>query len=67
MTVFLLPFVVKYFGSLAAVAPGGATTMDVTLPLVKESGGEAVVIPAFISGAVLSILVPILVPFFLGL
>lgn len=67
MTVVLLPFVVKYFGSLAAVAPGGATTMDVTLPLVKESGGEAVVIPAFISGAVLSTLVPILVPFFLGL
>lgn len=67
MTVILLPFVVKYFGSLAAIAPGGATTMDVTLPLVKESGGEAVVIPAFISGAVLSTLVPILVPFFLGL
>ncbi len=67
MTVILLPFVVKYFGSLAAVAPGGATTMDVTLPLIKESGGEAVVIPAFISGAVLSTLVPILVPFFLGL
>jgi len=42
MTVILLPFVVKYFGSLAAVAPGGATTMDVTLPLVKESGEEAV-------------------------
>lgn len=67
MTVFLLPFVVKHFGSLAAIAPGGATTMDVTLPLVKESGGEAVVIPAFISGAVLSTLVPVLVPFFLGL
>ena len=67
MTVILLPFVVKYFGSLAAIAPGGATTMDVTLPLIKESGGEAVVIPAFISGAVLSTLVPILVPFFLGL
>lgn len=67
MTVMILPFVGKYFGSLAAIAPGGATTMDVTLPLVKESGGEAVVIPAFVSGAVLSFLVPILVPFFLNL
>lgn len=67
MTVMILPLVVKYFGSLAAIAPGGATTMDVTLPLVKESGGEAVVIPAFVSGAVLSFLVPVLVPFFLNL
>jgi len=66
MTVMVLPVVAKYFGSLAAIAPGGATTMDVTLPLVKESGGEAVVIPAFISGAVLSTLVPILVPLFLN-
>ncbi|ADQ15581.1 lysine exporter LysO family protein [Halanaerobium hydrogeniformans] len=66
LTVILIPIVAKYFGSLAAIAPGGATTMDVTLPLIKEAGGESVVIPAFISGAVLSTLVPILVPFFLG-
>jgi len=66
LTVIILPFVSRYFGSLATIAPGGATTMDVTLPLVKESGGEAVVIPAFVSGAVLSTLVPILVPLFLN-
>lgn len=67
LTILILPFVAKYFGSLATIAPGGATTMDVSLPLVKESGGEGVVLPAFISGAVLSFLVPILVPFFLKL
>lgn len=66
LTVMILPLVAKYFGSLAVIAPGGATTMDVTLPLVKESGGEAVVIPAFVSGAILSTLVPILVPLFLN-
>jgi len=63
ITVLILPFVAKYFGRMATIAPGGATTMDVTLPLVKRSGGEAVVIPAFISGVVLTALVPILVPF----
>jgi len=67
LTVILIPVIAKYMGGLAAIAPGGATTMDVTLPLIKEAGGEAVVIPAFISGAVLSTLVPILVPFFLSL
>ncbi|RCW45038.1 MULTISPECIES: lysine exporter LysO family protein [unclassified Halanaerobium] len=63
LTVLILPFVAKYFGRMATIAPGGATTMDVTLPLVKQSGGEAVVIPAFISGVVLTALVPLLVPF----
>ncbi|TDO94748.1 uncharacterized membrane protein YbjE (DUF340 family) [Halanaerobium saccharolyticum] len=67
LTVMILPLVAKYFGSLAVIAPGGATTMDVTLPLVKEAGGEAVVIPAFVSGAVLSSLVPLLVPLFLNI
>lgn len=65
LTVILLPFVARKFGNLAVIAPGGATTMDVTLPLVKETGGEEVVLPAFISGAILSSLVPILVPLFL--
>lgn len=67
LTVMVLPLVAKYFGSLASIAPGGATTMDVTLPIVKECGGEAVVIPAFVSGVILSTAVPILVPFFLSL
>ncbi|RAK11886.1 uncharacterized membrane protein YbjE (DUF340 family) [Halanaerobium saccharolyticum] len=67
LTVMILPLVAKYFGNLAVIAPGGATTMDVTLPLVKEAGGEAVVIPAFVSGAVLSTLVPVLVPLFLNI
>ncbi len=67
ITIISLPFIVKYFGKLTSIAPGGATTMDVTLPVIKETAGEEVVIPAFFSGAVLSILVPILVPFLINL
>ena len=67
MTIISLPFIVKYFGKLTGIAPGGATTMDVTLPVIKETAGEETVIPAFFSGAVLSILVPILVPFLIKL
>lgn len=62
ITFLILPFVAKYLGKLACIAPGGATTMDVTLPIIKEVAGEEIVIPAFISGFVLSTLVPILVP-----
>ena len=67
ITIISLPLIVKYLGKLTGIAPGGATTMDVTLPVIKETAGEETVIPAFFSGAVLSILVPILVPFLIGL
>lgn len=62
IAMFICPFVVKYMGKVASIAPGGATTMDVTLPIIKESAGEEVIILAFISGAVLTALVPLLVP-----
>lgn len=67
ITFLILPFVVKYLGKLTAIAPGGATTMDVTLPLIKKIVGHELVIPAFISGVVLSILVPLLVPLLINL
>jgi len=56
---------VKYLGRLISIAPGGATTMDVTLPLIKKTAGDEMVLPALINGIVLSALVPILVPLFL--
>lgn len=66
-SILLLPIVIKYFGKVTGIAPGGATTMDVTLPVIKEAGGDEIVIPAFVNGLVLSALVPILVPFFINL
>ncbi|SIQ33711.1 lysine exporter LysO family protein [Halanaerobium kushneri] len=67
LTFLILPFVVKKFGNSAGIAPGGATTMDVTLPLIKKVAGEEMVIPALVSGMVLTTLVPILVPFLIKL
>lgn len=67
LTFLILPFVVKNFGNAAGIAPGGATTMDVTLPLIKKIAGEEMVIPALVSGMVLTTLVPILVPFLIKL
>lgn len=65
LAILTLPLVAKYLGSLAAIAPGGATSMDVTLPLIKKVAGEEVVLPAFFSGAILSAMVPLLVPLLL--
>ena len=67
LSIMLLPFVVRYFGKVAAVAPGGATTMDTTLPFVVKYAGSEMSIIAFVSGVVLSILVVFLVPALAGL
>ena len=67
LAILSLPLIARFLGQLAAIGPGGATTMDVTLPLIKKVAGEEVVLPAFFSGAVLSALVPVLVPLLLAL
>lgn len=70
LTIIFLPILARYlnkFNKFLLIAPGGATTMDVTLPLIKELGGDSIVIPAFLNGLALSALVPFLVPLFLKL
>lgn len=64
-SILILPWVYRYLGALAAVAPGGATTMDVTLPVVVKVAGEEMGLVAFASGFILSLVVPVLVPLLL--
>jgi uncharacterized membrane protein YbjE (DUF340 family) len=67
LSIIIMPLVVRYFGKLAAVAPGGATTMDTTLPVVVRYAGSEMSVISFVSGFTLSMLVIVLVPFFAGL
>jgi uncharacterized membrane protein YbjE (DUF340 family) len=67
LSIIIMPLVVKYFGKVAAIAPGGATTMDTTLPVVVKYAGSEMSVIAFVSGFTLSMLVIVLVPFFAGL
>lgn len=66
-TFFVLPVVAKYFGGVTSIAPGGATTMDVTLPLIQRVSGERFVIPALINGLVLAVAATVLIPTILGI
>lgn len=66
-SIVMVPFVVKYFGKMASVAPGGATTMDTTLPVVVKYAGTEMSVIAFVSGVILSLLVIVLVPLLAGL
>ena len=65
MALVSIPFIAKYIGKLEGIAPAGATAMDVSLPVISKSGGANIAIIAFVTGVVLSSLVPILVPFFM--
>ncbi len=65
LTLLTAPWAVRVFGKLAPIASGGATSMDVTLPVItKVSGKEYAVISVF-SGMILTLLVPILIPILL--
>ncbi len=63
ITLIATPIFVKYFGKLAGIASGGATSMDTTLPIIVEYSGKEWAIISIFSGIVLTIIVPFLVTF----
>ena len=65
ITLLASPILARYFGKLAPIASGGATSMDTTLPIIIKSAGKDYLILAIFSGLVLTILVPFLVSFIL--
>jgi len=64
-TILLAPLLVRFFGKLAPIATGGATSMDTTLPIIVKNAGNKYAVVAVINGLILSILVPLLIPIFL--
>lgn len=62
-----IPLIAKYVGNLEAIAPGGATTMDTSLPVVSASTNSETAIVAFISGVICTMSVPVILPIILKL
>lgn len=58
------PLLVRYFGKLAPISVGGATTMDTTLPIITRCSGQEFVIISIFHGFVVDFSVPFLVSFF---
>lgn len=58
------PLLVRYFGKLAPISVGGATTMDTTLPIITRCSGQEFVIVSIFHGFVVDFSVPFLVTFF---
>lgn len=65
LTLIFTPIIAKYFGKIAPIASGGATSMDVTLPIITKYVGTEYAIISVFSGTVLTSLVPIFVTFFI--
>ena len=59
------PWLVRYFGRLAPIAVGGATSMDTTLPVITRYSGKEFVVVAMVHGMTVDFCVPFLVTFFL--
>ena len=58
------PLLVRWFGPLAPITSGGATTMDTTLPVITQCSGNEFVMLSLMHGFVVDFSVPFLVTFF---
>ena len=61
ITLLAAPLLVRWFGRLAPIAAGGATTMDTTLPVIARTSGNDLVVVSLFHGFVGDFSVPFLV------
>lgn len=66
-TLLAAPLMVRFFGTLAPIAAGGATAMDTTLPIISQTAGREYVPVSIYCGFVTDFCVPFLVTLFLVL
>jgi uncharacterized membrane protein YbjE (DUF340 family) len=66
LTFFLIPLLAKFGRKFyyPSVCSGGATTMDVTLPILTSHFGVSTMVSSMYHGLTLTILVPFLIPLF---
>ncbi len=63
-TLLAAPLLVRFFGTLAPIAAGGATAMDTTLPIITQTAGREYVPVSIYCGFVTDFSVPFLVTLF---
>lgn len=67
LTLLAAPLLVRWFGRLAPISAGGATTMDTTLPVITRASGQELVMVSVFHGFVVDFSVPFLVTLFCSL
>lgn len=64
ITLLFAPLLVRFFGALAPISVGGATTMDTTLPIITQCSGRNYMVVSIFHGFVVDFSVPFLVTLF---
>lgn len=64
VTLLCSPLLCRYFGRLAPISCGGATSMDTTLPIISSSCGAEFSVVSIYHGMLCDFSVPFLVSFF---
>lgn len=67
LTLLAAPLLVRWFGKLAPISAGGATSMDTTLPIIASTSGQEFVVLSVYHGFVVDFSVPFLVTLFCSL
>lgn len=67
LTLLFAPLLVRFFGKLAPIAAGGATTADTTLPIISKTCGKELVPLSIYHGFLVDFSVPFVVTFFCSL
>lgn len=67
IALLLIPTLSRIGNGNVAIGIAGATAMDVTLPIIEKHCGVSYVPVALLSGGIITIIVPFLIPFFFSL
>lgn len=67
LTLLAAPLLAHWFGKLAPISAGGATSMDTTLPIITRTSGQQFVVVSIFHGFVVDFSVPFLVTLFCSL
>ena len=67
LTLLCAPLFARWFGKLAPITMGGATTMDTTLPIITRASGQDFVVVSIFHGFCVDFSGPFLVMFFCSL
>jgi len=66
VTCVLIPVIARKVGYIETVSLPGAAAMDVCLPIVEKATKSHIAVYSFVSGVVLSVAVPVMVSFCMG-
>lgn len=66
LAILFIPFVAARIGYIETTCMPGSAAMDVCLPIVEKATRGDIAVYSFVSGVILSALVPVLVPLIIG-